>query len=98
MPKQYKAEDLVEEMRPLVKAGDKILIPRAKVARSVLPEGLESMGCDVNVVEAYTTHPDKGGKKSFLKYLKTRKQTLLLSQVHQQSIISWTSLMAAPNS
>ena len=73
VPKQYKAEDLVEEMRPLVKAGDKILIPRAKVARSVLPEGLESMGCDVNVVEAYTTHPDKGGKEKLLEILENKK-------------------------
>ena len=77
VPKQYKAEDLVQEMRPLVKAGDKILIPRAKVARSVLPEGLESMGCDVNVVEAYTTHPDKGGKEKLLEILENKKADIV---------------------
>ncbi len=81
VPLKYKAEDLVEAMRPLVKEGDKILIPRAKVARSVLPESLEKFGCDVKVAEAYETICDEENK--------TKLKELLDN--HEVDIITFTS-------
>lgn len=59
VPPKYKAEDLVESMKPLVQKGDQILIPRAKAAREILPDGLRSLGCHVDVAEAYRTVPDE---------------------------------------
>jgi uroporphyrinogen III methyltransferase/synthase len=54
VPDEFIAEALVEAMP----AGDgKVLLPRAAVARDVLPDGLGSKGWTVEVVEAYLTQP-----------------------------------------
>lgn len=39
----------------MVKTGDKVLIPRAKVAREVLPQKLRELGAIVDVATAYQT-------------------------------------------
>jgi uroporphyrinogen III methyltransferase/synthase len=55
LPEEYKAESLVEALRPLVQAGEEILLPRADIARKVLASELENMGCRVTEVDAYDT-------------------------------------------
>ena len=61
VPKEYKAEGLIEAM-PDTK-GLKVLMPRAKVAREILPEELIKAGAQVDVVDAYQTIADPEGKK-----------------------------------
>jgi len=52
VPARFVAESLVEEFP----AGEgRVLVPRAAVARDVLPEGLAAKGWEVDVVEAYRT-------------------------------------------
>lgn len=72
VPEKYKAENLLAEMKPLIKGYEKVLIPRAKVARSVLPEGLRALGCRVDVVEAYRTEADTAHKEELLDVLERR--------------------------
>ncbi len=55
VPGTYVAEDLVASFPPPPQAGGRVLLPRAAVARDVLPEGLRSAGWEVVVVEAYRT-------------------------------------------
>ena len=78
IPEKYKAEDLLDAMKELVKPGEKILIPRAKVARSVLPEGLADFGCIVDVAEAYQTVCDEENKEK-LKELLTNKEVDMIT-------------------
>ena len=73
VPAQYKAEDLVDSLQPLVKPGDRILIPRAKVARSVLPERLRELGCLVDVAEAYETKADVSHREELLRLLEEKE-------------------------
>lgn len=54
-PNEYRAEVLLSELERQVKTGEKILLPRANIARNVLPEGLRAIGCDVVDVDAYHT-------------------------------------------
>jgi len=54
-PKEYRAEALVETLRPLVREGQEILLPRADIARKLLAVELENMGCRVTEVDAYDT-------------------------------------------
>ncbi len=54
-PEEYVAEALVEAFAPFPLTGRRILIPRAKVAREVLPEQLRERGAEVDVVPAYET-------------------------------------------
>ncbi len=58
LPEEYKAEALVEHLRPLVQAEEKILLPRADIAREVLAVELDKMGCAVTEVDAYDTQID----------------------------------------
>ena len=55
MPKQFVAESLIEAFAPFDLQGKRVLLPRAKVAREVLPEALRARGARVDVVPAYET-------------------------------------------
>jgi uroporphyrinogen III methyltransferase/synthase len=51
-PEEFVAESLLAAFPP---GPGRVLLPRAAVARDVLPEGLRAAGWDVDVVEAYRT-------------------------------------------
>ena len=55
LPATYQAESVVEAFRDQEVAGCKILLPRAREARAVLPEELRRMGAKVDEVVAYQT-------------------------------------------
>lgn len=54
VPPEYVAESLLEELSSRL-AGGRILLPRAQVARDVLPQGLKEAGADVLVAPVYKT-------------------------------------------
>jgi len=53
MPEEYVAESLIRAFANEDLAGKKILLPRAAVARDVIPVELGKLGAEVGVVEAY---------------------------------------------
>ncbi|MBS1830314.1 MAG: uroporphyrinogen-III C-methyltransferase [Acidobacteria bacterium] len=55
VPKEYVAESLVEAFSAHALGGKRILLPRAAVARDVVPVELGKRGATVDVVEAYRT-------------------------------------------
>ncbi|SDE95016.1 uroporphyrinogen-III C-methyltransferase [Sporomusa acidovorans] len=55
IPAEFRAEGVAEALEPHLQPGMKVLIPRALVARDVLPEKLAALGADVKVVPAYRT-------------------------------------------
>jgi len=55
LPESYRAESVVEAFKSQALAGKKILLPRAREARLILPEELSSMGADVNEIPVYVT-------------------------------------------
>jgi uroporphyrinogen III methyltransferase/synthase len=55
IPKNYRAESVVEAFRRETLDGKKILLPRAGEARPVLPVELRNMGAEVHEVTAYLT-------------------------------------------
>lgn len=59
LPKEFKAEGLIAELKRRGVKGERILIPRAKVAREVLPQSLRKLGVEVEVVPVYQTVPDQ---------------------------------------
>jgi uroporphyrinogen III methyltransferase/synthase len=54
-PAQYVAESLLEALAGSEIAGKRFLLPRAAVARDVIPNQLREQGAHVDVVEAYRT-------------------------------------------
>ncbi len=63
VPEEYRAEALLEALLRGSPAGGKVLIPRAKVAREILPEKLREAGLEVVVPPAYETVPSEEGKE-----------------------------------
>jgi uroporphyrinogen III methyltransferase/synthase len=55
MGEQYVAESLVEAFENIDLAGKRVLLPRAAVARDLLPRKLRERGAGVDVVETYRT-------------------------------------------
>jgi uroporphyrinogen III methyltransferase/synthase len=55
MPGEYRAEAVVESLSAFPLQDTRVLIPRAAVARDVLPKALAALGAQVDVVEAYRT-------------------------------------------
>jgi uroporphyrinogen III methyltransferase/synthase len=53
MPTEYKAEGVIEGLKTRGIKGQKILLPRARGARKILPEALQEVGAIVDEVEAY---------------------------------------------
>lgn len=55
MPEEYIAEGVINEMLKIGIKGQKILLPRAALARDILPQKIEKMGAKIDVVDAYKT-------------------------------------------
>lgn len=62
LPEDYTAEGLLDALSEHELKGKRVAVPRTLSARKVLPEGLEEMGADVFVAEAYrsTLPSDRG--------------------------------------
>ena len=57
LPERFVAESVVEGLLARGVSGAKVLIPRAREAREVLPEKLAAAGADVTVLPVYDTRP-----------------------------------------
>lgn len=55
VPTEYRAEGILAALYGKLKAGDKVLIPRAAEARSVLPDELRAQDVEATVAPAYET-------------------------------------------
>jgi uroporphyrinogen III methyltransferase/synthase len=71
VPEEYRAEALIDALGTGSLAGERVLIPRAKVAREVLPEKLREAGAEVVVPPAYESVPSTQGKEEVSLRLQT---------------------------
>lgn len=55
MPEVFRAEAVIEMLKDKINAGEKVLLPRADLARQVLVDSLVTLGAEVNEVVAYQT-------------------------------------------
>ncbi len=55
VPQEYRAEGLLEALRGRDLGGKRFLVPRARVARDLVPRALAERGAHVEIVEAYHT-------------------------------------------
>ena len=63
VPEEYRAEALIGALDAGRLAGERVLIPRAKVAREILPDKLREAGAEVIVPPAYESVPSTRGKE-----------------------------------
>ena len=69
VPREYRAEALLEEISGEPLRGRRVLIPRAARAREVLPERLREAGAEVSVPPAYETVPSAEGREELARGL-----------------------------
>ena len=60
VPGEYRAEEIISGLKDRLQPGQRILLPRADIARSVLPRSLVELGHDVTEVTAYRTVTGNG--------------------------------------
>jgi len=70
IPTEYRAEGVAEGLKTRGIKGQKILLPRARGARSILPESLREAGAVVDEVEVYQAVKPAQGKNSLEAILK----------------------------
>ena len=64
-PERYVAEGVLEAFADVDLAGKRVLLPRARVARDVLPVEMAKRGARIDVVEAYeTVRPDDAARRA----------------------------------
>lgn len=74
MPESYIAESVAEGLLKIAHMqGQKILIPRAKKARDVLPEKLSAAGAEVHVLPVYETVAATGKESDVLESLESKR-------------------------
>src|SRR5918997_79037 len=69
VPEEYRAEALIEVLETDSIAGKRVLIPRARVAREILPDKLREAGAEVVVPPAYESAPSSEGKNELARRL-----------------------------
>ncbi len=70
VPQDFVAESLIESLTGEGVKGKRFLIPRAKIAREILPDQLLDMGAEVDVVPAYQTVAPTRKNEDFERRLK----------------------------
>ena len=69
LPETYRAESVIKAFSTVEIKNKKVLLPRAKKARTILPEELTNMGAQVNEVTAYETRLNVDGKDELISLL-----------------------------
>lgn len=77
VPDEYRAEGLLDALGQVIERGDRVLIPRAKEARSILPETLEKLGARPDVREAYQTLPAEENGRRLRKILEAGRADMI---------------------
>jgi len=73
MPEEFVAEAIIETLKNQDIRGKKFLLPRADIARKVLPDTLASLGAEVHEVIAYRTVTGAGSSEDMLKMLEEKR-------------------------
>lgn len=78
VPDEFRAEGLIKIFKNEGIKNAKVLIPRARVARDILPESLKKLGAEVDVVTSYITKkPPKSITNHICKLLDENKVDLI---------------------
>ena len=92
MPKEFIAEAILDGFKKMFIKGRRILLPRAKKARDILPRGLRKMGAEVDVVEAYRTVKPKGRSKR-LRQLLTKEKIDVITFTSSSTVDHFAELL-----
>jgi uroporphyrinogen III methyltransferase/synthase len=96
IPKTYRAESVVEAFKAEKLKGKKMLLPRAKEARPILPEELKKMGAEVEEIPAYETLKATESTDDLLQQLQDRRIDLI-TFTSSSTVKNFKALLPAQN-
>lgn len=92
IPAEFRAEGIIEVLKDMIEPGMKVLIPRALVARDILPEKLREMGATVDVVPAYQTLAGQTNGKEIAEKL-SHKEIEIVTFTSSSTVTNLLSLL-----
>jgi uroporphyrinogen III methyltransferase/synthase len=96
VPSEYRAESIFEGLHKENLKGKKVLIPRAKVARDILPRELKRAGALVDVVEVYRTIRPEGQAEKVYKLL-VQKSISALTFTSSSTVSNFVEMVGKEN-
>src|SRR5574337_2079975 len=93
VPAEFRAEGIIEALQSYDLRGAKILLPRAEVARDLLPIELERRGATVEVVPVYRTVPSRMAGE-LLKPLLRDRTSHLITFTSSSTVTSFAKALA----
>lgn len=73
VPEEFRAEAVAEGLSKRVLPGDRILLPRAREARAILPQMLRKMEAEVDEVTVYETIMGSGNARQLIDLLENKR-------------------------
>jgi len=96
VPGEFVAEAIIEGLKDKNMAGKRVLLPRADIARKVLPDTLKVMGAQVTEVDAYKTVKG-GGNADQLRDLLAKKQVQMVTFTSSSTVKNFVALLDTPD-
>jgi len=96
VPETYRAESVVEAFKEMNLKGKKILLPRAKEARPILPVELTKMGAEVDEIPAYAIQNITENAGDLTKQLE-EKRVDLITFTSSSTVKNFKALLPADN-
>jgi uroporphyrinogen III methyltransferase/synthase len=97
MPTEYRAEAIVDAIGTERIAGARILIPRAEVAREILPEMFQDLGArEVMVAPAYRTMMPAAADRDRIRALIAAKAISLVSFTSSSTVTNFVAMTGVP--
>ncbi|MBI4487469.1 MAG: uroporphyrinogen-III synthase [Deltaproteobacteria bacterium] len=93
LPHEYRAEGILQELKPEEVRGKRVLLPRAAEARDLLPKTLREWGAEVDVLEAYRTVPARNDPP-WLRALLLRKEIDVITFTSSSTVTNFAALFS----
>ncbi len=93
LPGEFRAEGLLTSLQGQLKAGEKVLLPRADIARETLPRELRNLGLEVTEVDTYDTVIDASNAEETIELLK-EKAIHLITFTSSSTVKNFVQVMA----
>lgn len=77
LPQEFVAEGILVSLEDQIKPGQKVLLPRADIARDLIPNQLREKGLEVNEIDAYETVSNSENKEEIIELLKRKKLNVI---------------------
>jgi len=96
VPAEYRAEEIINGLRDKIVDGDRILLPRADIARRVLHESLSELGALVDEVTAYCTVTGSGNAHT-IKEMLSNGNIDIITFTSSSTVKNFVSMLGADN-